>query len=324
MDARKGVGILMVMMVHSLLNLGAYHWILVGNMALFFVGAGYTYKPASTFTEEVKKKSKRLLIPYFVYGILTLLLCSATEMFRGEFFTMGWRFVGLLYSRFTVLVCGGDEGIPMLGKLGNPALWFLTALYGSILLTWIYTKSKHKKLLLITYLAVSAALTFSPVLMPWSLDTVPCFAVLVVWGMRRKYFCSNFWKWALALAVFYTIVRFNNWDQISVRKYGNLGVFSIPFFLILGVLKTEIIGAALRWKEDTKFVRSLAWLGRNSLSAMCLHMPIIDKIQPIKDRIGIPEQYGTWVVFFVTLVICCILMYGIRRMEPRYPFLRWL
>ena len=72
-DAIKGVGIMMVMTSHMLSI--PYDWVLyVGFIPFFFFVSGYTYKQKDNIKTLIVDKSKRLLIPYFVYSVFALIV----------------------------------------------------------------------------------------------------------------------------------------------------------------------------------------------------------------------------------------------------------
>ena len=72
LDAVKAVGILVVLLVHTGRSFGPVSF--YGGMfymPIFFITAGMTfsYKPEESFGAFVKKKAKRLLLPYFGYNL---------------------------------------------------------------------------------------------------------------------------------------------------------------------------------------------------------------------------------------------------------------
>lgn len=68
LDALKGYGILLVMLSHIHCN-DIIGFLSIGYMPLFFIASGFVdYKP---FSKQVLwGKSKRLLLPYFIYGVI--------------------------------------------------------------------------------------------------------------------------------------------------------------------------------------------------------------------------------------------------------------
>lgn len=69
LDALKGIGIILVILSHSYHFDKASSYLFSGYMALFFLVSGYTCKEESIMS-YMQKKSRRLLFPYFTYGVL--------------------------------------------------------------------------------------------------------------------------------------------------------------------------------------------------------------------------------------------------------------
>lgn len=76
LDALKGIGILLVIFSHTELKIADCQFITAGYIQLFFIAAGFTIRPNIKTSLLLKKKSSRLLVPYFVYGIFILSLFS--------------------------------------------------------------------------------------------------------------------------------------------------------------------------------------------------------------------------------------------------------
>ena len=67
-DILKGIGIILVVMGHVTHDMPLKNWIYAFHMPLFFLLSGIFFKP--TF-ENWKKSSKRLLIPYIFFAIVS-------------------------------------------------------------------------------------------------------------------------------------------------------------------------------------------------------------------------------------------------------------
>lgn len=96
---------------------------------IFFVSAGFIWKEDSTFRVYISKKAKRLLIPYFFYGLsLVLIMWIANNGLSLQMNDLFFRIKGLLYSRFCFYPLGTDKNCFFLNSLNSP-LWFLTAMF---------------------------------------------------------------------------------------------------------------------------------------------------------------------------------------------------
>lgn len=74
LDALKGIGIILVIISHANLDIPYLNYFTAGYIQLFFVIAGFTYKPNPQIVTLLRKKANRLLLPYFFYGLCTLSL----------------------------------------------------------------------------------------------------------------------------------------------------------------------------------------------------------------------------------------------------------
>ena len=83
-DTLKGIAIFLVVLGHSIIKYPVdlhdnvacdflYRWLSSVHMPLFFVVSGFCYSYRSTYQEFIKKKIKRLLIPYIVFSFIDIL-----------------------------------------------------------------------------------------------------------------------------------------------------------------------------------------------------------------------------------------------------------
>ena len=72
-DIAKGIGILMVVWAHIMIVGWTHRVIYAFHMPLFFFLSGMLFQrdKYSSFVKFVSKRTKRLLIPYVVYSIVT-------------------------------------------------------------------------------------------------------------------------------------------------------------------------------------------------------------------------------------------------------------
>lgn len=125
-DAVKGVGIVLITLSH-IWGLIPYVGVCLFScfIPLFVFVSGVVHKQPLLGVNRnsyMYKCVKRYLIPYFIYGIASIILTCL--------FYKNMTIYGVL-SLFGGLLCGRYEydGILMLGAIHNPALWFLPALF---------------------------------------------------------------------------------------------------------------------------------------------------------------------------------------------------
>ena len=137
LDAVKAVGILVVLLVHTGRSFGPVSF--YGGMfymPIFFITAGMTfsYKPEESFGAFVKKKAKRLLLPYFGYNLFLFVFF----FLRGN--ADGQALLGILYSRNCLMPMDSATNVYFMQILNAPT-WFLTCMFVSYILFWILMRA---------------------------------------------------------------------------------------------------------------------------------------------------------------------------------------
>lgn len=168
-----------------------------GYVSLFFVASGFTYKAKPTFTSEIGKRSKRLLLPYFFYVSLSIILMNAFHI-KGDFIQ---QVLGMIYSRYSLFFGINDvRDVPMLTQTCNSPTWFLTALFTSLMVMYII-KSLKWQWVVITCLGLSVLTLYLPFLLPWSLDTAFVGALFIYLGKKIRGGYSGYRMVRLGLVV---------------------------------------------------------------------------------------------------------------------------
>lgn len=159
-DICRGIGIIFVLYGHFLESDNQHYLIYAFHMPLFFFLSGLVFKPNPTkpLIDIVKKNIKQLLIPYFIFAILTYAFTLASQT-AGDV-SLG----GVAYQLFGMLYGNGNNG--MLGF--NVVLWFLPCLFiTKITFAFITRKLSQTKPLLFLLLGSSLCGYFLSVLLPW-------------------------------------------------------------------------------------------------------------------------------------------------------------
>ena len=125
-DLPAGVHPLYSILVYGVLE-RLRNWVYDFHMALFFMlsGAVLALRPLPSFDRFVTSKAKRLILPYFVWGLLFLF---PVKMIAG--FYDGVSFSKLVIGLFT----GNESG----------HLWFLTSLFWCMIVFWLLRKATEK------------------------------------------------------------------------------------------------------------------------------------------------------------------------------------
>ena len=122
-DIAKGIGIVCVCLGHLGIE-SIDRVVFTFHMPLFFILSGMFLNGNVPFSEFIKKKSKRLLVPYYVTGGIICFLVFWADVFR----KMWERILPDLCSMFIAVLCGSCFKVfDVIDGVG--ALWFLWALF---------------------------------------------------------------------------------------------------------------------------------------------------------------------------------------------------
>ena len=301
MDIAKAMGILVVLVVHAELDLGPVTYL--GGMfymPVFFVLAGMTfsYRPEEKFSAFLKKKAKRLLVPYFGYNLFlfafffvkdSLLTGNVT---KAAFFPL----LGILYSR-NCLVSMDQVSNMFFMQILNAPTWFLTGLFVTLLIFWVLMQGSAgdwRKLLLMNsgVLLLAVLLHYlCPILLPWSIDCALYAVSFLVLGklaaeqnaVERIY--HSLPLLLLTAAVFVGFSFLNGSVNMSVAEYGR----SMLLYLIVGTSGSLLcMVCAMFLEKHTKLLaRAGAWLGRHTMPVLCLHLFVYSVLGTILRVLGI-------------------------------------
>ena len=286
MDIAKALGILIVLIVHSGISLGPVT--LFGGMfymPVFFVLAGmtFTWRKEETFGSFVKKKIRRLLVPYFGYNLFLFLFFFVKDsLLVGRvspeaFFPL----FGILYSRNCLFGMESADNIYFMQILNAPT-WFLTGLFVSLIIFWILmraAKGELRKLFVINSGVLLLAVLlhyFCPILLPWSVDcALYAVSFLTIGKAIAEYgFVEEASKKPLVLLLligaFAGLSLVNGSVNMSVADYGH----SMVLYLIVGGLGSFLcLELSFLLETYTHYLSAgLAWLGRHTMPVLCLHM----------------------------------------------------
>ena len=303
-----------------------------GYVSMFFVLAGYNAKDENLLP-ALKKKFKRLIIPYFVYGALAIFLFSILDIVR-DGFSVHWllrNFIALSYSRFSIYKLGTETNILLFPTFLSP-LWFLTSMFVAYIWFYIYAqlKSKASKWLCITiYIAFTLLLANNKILFPWSLDTSFLCSLLIISGYEFKNFFMaqnkmNFkyiTLFIIACILYILIVNVNGATNLSVKVYGNLNYLSIPLFFILTLLITFIYGETFKSFVPINITKCFAFIGRLSLRIMCIHMPIVCLL---KTLTGASPYIVFAISLFLSILLSWIAGHLFKLASKRIPLFKYL
>ncbi|MBC2147496.1 acyltransferase family protein [Listeria booriae] len=296
-DTAKGIGIFLVVWGHfyasDTLKIVIYGF----HMPLFFFLSGYLYKTrAISFLAFLKKKSKQLLIPFFLFQIITFVVVGALTFVASK---------QLLASPITML----QQFFFLKGDLGfNSPLWFLVVLFSVEVVFFVMMRyfPKWQWLVALLFLILAVFLsTKSGIRLTWGLQIVPlswlfyyagfqCHSwYFLTWKLLQKKYIILLMALSYVLAVFYL-----NRGQIVGFRSNNLGNFFV--FAVAAIL--GILVFCLLCKRIGK---SKLWglFGRHSLVIMGTHyffLMLYANGWKILTHQSLNTAYPTWITLLLT------------------------
>ncbi|MCC4770832.1 acyltransferase family protein [Methanosarcina sp. DH2] len=356
-DALKGIGIIFVVFAHHSLPVGLDTYIFSFHMPLFFFISGFLFdfgKYAGSAADFVRGRFRSLIMPYFVFAVLTCLFYFLLDTgFQPGVTNIEFFEATALYGIYSILYALG----PLVSY--NPPLWFLTCLFVTELLFYGLAKNYYKKPgKLIFWLTAAGVIgylysVYIPFRLPWNADVALSAVVFYGAGNLFRKFTelekesgsgfnpevdsvmepgSRFRKGFARAERFFPgifillnllylayLLEFPASDKVNmnVLKYG--GFFSYYFFAFSGtfafVYLFKKIGSS----------KILEYYGRNSLIVLALHFPIKDILTKLAVlSFGVELEYfyyNTAFALSLTVLNLLLLIPVIFLINNYFPFL---
>lgn len=320
-DAAKAVAILIVVLNHSgLIIPGVNFWGGMFFVPAFFLLSGYTYHPGTgSYLSYVGKKAKRLLVPYIVTnGLLFLffLLKRTLEGSAGKDYIVR-SVLGILYGRNQIYRNSDGQDALMINL--NAPTWFLPALFVALIMLeglFRLCRQNEKKILLIVCIYALAAVVFhyaSPVLLPWSLDMMPYYLLMMLVGywLKKIGFMEKLrlpW-FELCLVLLLASGLLNGSVNLSISDTGK----SITLMCLSAVSASILLMMLTKWVDE--HFRSLsgffAELGKHTLTILCWHYFFLAMILSVIGE-GAPVLWKLLAII-ASVGICLLIERGVKR-----------
>lgn len=315
LDIAKAVGVIIVLINHIGISLaGVNKYLGAFYVSEFFVISGMTFrmKQKETYKEFVKKKGKRLLIPYMAYSLFYLLWYLVRSFMSGSFSGGDFlkKIAGCMYGRNYFFVA--KEEPVYLMEIMNAPMWFLPALFFSLILYYIISdRLKEKKAYgVFGSLVAGIIIRFvSPILMPLSLDVAMIMQPLLFFGEKLgktdyvEQTRKKVWILPVVLFLFIVIVAFNGAGNCSVGDYG----VSVVLFLMASCMGSFIcIMFSFFIERYLHFLgKGLMIIGKSTLTILCLHLFVFAMAQTAFGILGMDTNSNMikWIILVLGLVI---------------------
>ena len=284
LDALKGIGIIAVVVGHIL----RIRYVYAFHMPLFFLVSGYTFHPREDNFQYIKTCFLRLIVPYLsfliVINVLTLLIDGSR-------------------ISLTAFVCGGThlKGI-------FAAYWFITVLFGSLILLNFIVKQKAIRLRWCFGISMTIAylLEYLKVNLFWDIQVIPmalCFMMVGYYYKQTNFTPPTFLS--ILLFIISITIPFL-YDHIVIdMKYTNYGIPLLAFINALLI----IYGIVMITKRYDAFSKVFAWIGEASLIIMYMHM----FIHYIMQRLNV--LVNDYLILLTCVSLPIVLFYIIQKTQ---------
>lgn len=233
-------------------------------MPLFFIISGFLYKPKENF---VRNKAKSILIPYFIFSIISFIYWITIERFFRE------QDISPFSAFINIFLAKGENQ----GYVFNIALWFLPCLFMTeILFNFLINKVKNKYIKYIILVSSIIGFIFpriTSIRLPFCLDIVFTSIVFYYIGYALKGKLEIKGK-SLSKEIIIIIALIFVVIALSILENGaNMMNLKYNYYLIFYV--TACLGFYMVYMISNKInFNFLKWLGKNSLYIMAIHDPI--------------------------------------------------
>lgn len=315
-DMAKGVGILSVMLVHSIiptinaitLHLSSF------TIPLFFVLTGLTYnneKHRDDFKTLLLTRGRQFMIPYFILYAMLLLLFALVSPYVDTYLTPDQLLFWFLYGS------GPPDSVTH--------LWFLPVLFFGFSLFVVLDHALRKQPHWVRYplfavlplLAVWIQSLFSSVLVPWHLNAILISATFVLIGNEIRHLRGfKSWRTENSSVDFLIVIllgvclilasQMNGFTDLAVDKIGE----SVLLYLATGTLGSIIVFVISSYLTDLpERAKSIGLtLGRNAQEIYELHPVTFFIPAAAFVLLGLPLEPSVllWVLRFAVAVLVSV------------------
>ncbi|MBP3635031.1 MAG: acyltransferase family protein [Bacilli bacterium] len=322
-DITKCIGILLVVLGHVLLDGNVKNIIYMFHMPLFFFVSGitfkYSYNNDISFKDFARKKFKSIMIPYFIFIILSFIYWSLIERkIRNQFD------ISLVDNFINIFVCIIKDDL----YASNIVMWFLPCLFTSQLLFYLIIKiKKHTRIILIVICGIVGYLfNFTKIVLPYGIETslIAVFYIYIgyIFDISKLKNKKNI-VYNSIFSIFSMTICFICNHKLSMlgHYYGNFILFLMGSFS--GIFITLIISNAIDNLFNGKVKKGLIYIGINSLIIMVCHEPIkrilvifISKITSVSVTILRTNLLYSLLITFLIIITMIPIIFIINKYLP--------
>lgn len=318
-DKAKGIGIVLVILGHTLCPPSIKFWLYSFHMPLFFFLSGYVFKiKTPNFLDFLKNKIKTLIIPALILGCISIIY-SLIE--------------GLIFNHPYSINCtqrffGGF--IQMRGFYGfSFGPWFLICLFTTQMIMYFLKKYiKSDKVILIVGMVSSilgyAYCTIIGIVLPWAFD---CSLIAILFFIIGYLINKNEDKFKKLFGVKYLFIYLFIHlglvyiqlmkEAIRVDMYANQ--YSNYFYFIITSFSGIFFITAL--VRNVALNKELSYIGQNSLVYYALHNSILSTSLLIGKQVFSNYFTESYYFGFLNVFLCLLILHPISLLFNKYQIL---
>lgn len=320
-DYMKAFSALSVVLYHTNITSPVKSIVYIVSLPAFFLAAGMFTNTKLSPLQFFRHKTLRLLIPYFVFGILSWV----AWLFIGRKFGYDTENISAWWSPLVGMLIGEVDGL-----VQNRPLWFLCCM---MMTEWIYyllnriTKKWIKWICIIFATTIGCVLAWLGLKGVWGIIAaviiMPLYAVSAEQREILKNKVSALKTKSLLLILAGSLAGvaigylFNADISISRYRIGNPALFYLTIFSVAGMWLTM----ALLLERFSKNVRLLRYIGKNTLIILCTHIPLFGAIKGCSMILGIPLDFfqstiGSLFLWAIAILLEIVVIFLINTYFP--------
>lgn len=303
-DIAKAFAIIFIVLGHSVAYSDhcslVFKYLYSFHIFLFFFLSGYTFSTNKKFTEFIKTKFTRIMVPYYFWAIAFLVPYVIFGTNIGASLDKAIKF-NLKDTLLNIFYASGT------GLEQNRPLWFLPALFTTVCIYYWLIKLTNKQkshffiLLGITIVISFITYRFLPLLLPMCINHCliigPVFYIGYLFNKfnLKEYVFKHFY-YIIIMTILGTTCSFLN-TLISYRalKFGSL-ILAFSSGLLLSI---PVIYLAFKINKN----KLLEYIGKNTMGILIFHKIIIVLFQ---SKLGIVSNLMKNSNIFIELLICIL------------------
>ena len=192
-------------------------------------------------------------------------------------------------------------------KSYNSTLWFLTSMFLTSICFGAFRKCQRKKIFVSILFALGYVLMYFPVLLPWSIDSVPVTTLVMIAGYYFRgvsldsFSVKNKIVALIVLLPIYLIcITINQGINLSIREYGSDGIKGYLFYYIISFIGAVILMILF---SVLPILKGLIFVGRHTMTYMCLQIFTLAISYKVFMLVHINDVVSGWIGVCVTLIM---------------------